>query len=234
MKTKQHIYKIVTLVFIALIFQNCAAVFPEFYTEGEIETMDNEYNKRFIEDLEDFNYTFPQQTIGVSAGVGFENDFEETSFCLGADYNYRLTQDETKRNAFYLGTYGYIDTSSFNDNKWNAFSLGVKPHLQIPITPLREGQLTFGVKASYDFGTEEFGDFKETFNGFHAGVYSGFDIRVNKKLTLGIEFPIFSHVNYTFEPEDGGENFDISNSSLLINLDNPAMFYAKFTLGGNN
>lgn len=233
MKTNYFIYKIIALIIAIMTFQSCALLLNE--TERE---QWNEFRENFgLPSSQDnplsWNYIFPKQTLGLSAGIGLENELEETSICFGADYNYRLTNDISRRSAWYLRGSAHYSNTTFDDNKWNNFSVGFKPHIQIPITPQREGQLTIGGNLSYDTGSQEFGSFKEDFSGLRYGLFAGINIRANEKFSWGVEFPFLSHIDYTFKPEGGGNDVNVSETSLILNKHNPVMLYARFSLGGN-
>ncbi len=167
----------------------------------------------------------PKQTIGVAVGAGFTQDFDETTFCVSAEYLRRIHISETNKG-WYAGVEATYENSSFNDFKSNRFVGGPKLQYNLPITPSQETQFTAGLMTNYTTGTNDFSGFEETFNGFIGCIYGGINIRVNEDWSVGGQFPILVYESLTFEPESGGE-FKVDGTSLLVNKSNPLKIFVR-------
>lgn len=167
----------------------------------------------------------PARTIGVAAGIGFENDFEETSLCVSGEALFRL--NEPNPCGFYLGGDATFEYSSFNDWNQTTFQIGPKAQFHTPITPSKEVQWVNGIGAKYMFGNLDNNGFKEDLTGFNATLYSGLNIRLTEKLSIGLEIPVLGYENITYK-SDGGSEFKADNTSLLVNKRNPVKIGTRF------
>lgn len=167
----------------------------------------------------------PKRTLGVAAGVGFNNDFEEIGLCLSGEALFRLNEPDPC--GFYLGGDATIDYTSFNDWKQTTFEIGPKAQFHTPITPSQEVQWVNGIGAKYLFGNIDSNGFKEDLSGFNATLYSGLNIRLTEKLSIGLEIPLLGYENLTYK-SDYGEDFKDNNTSLLINKRNPVKIGTRF------
>jgi len=160
----------------------------------------------------------PDQTIGIGAGVGFSQDFDETTFCVTAEYLYQINTDEYK--GWYVGGEATYQNTSFGDTKSSRTVVGGKFQHNFSAVPSGETQFTVGLMGNYAFGNNEFSGFKDDFNGTIFCAYGGANIRVSEDWSIGFQFPFLIFENFTFRPESGGE-FKTDATSLFINKDNP-------------
>ena len=165
-----------------------------------------------IEDL------MPDQTIGVGAGVGFAQDFDETLFCFTAEYLYQLNDDKYK--GWYVGAEGSYSNTSFGDISTNKTMVGGKVQHNFSAVPSGQTQFVAGLMANYAFGNNDFNGTKDDFSGTIFCAYAGANIRVSENWSVGLQFPFLIFENFTFKPEGGGE-FKTDNTTLFINKDNP-------------
>lgn len=164
------------------------------------------------------NDLMPDQTIGFGAGVGFSQDFEETTFCVSAEYLYQLNSSEHK--GWYLGVEVTHQNTSFGDFNSSVTKGGPKFQYNFSAVPSGETQFVAGIMANYAFGSNDNNGFKDDFTGIIACAYGGVNIRISEDWSIGGQFPIFIYENFTFEPE-GGDEFKVDGTSLFINKNNP-------------
>ena len=120
----------------------------------------------------------PNQTIGYTAGVGFQNDFEEVSYCAGVEYLKRISDKES--DVYFGGGISYLGTS-FNETTTNQFMVGPKIQIHTPITPSEEVQWVNGFKGYYSFGNRKNNGYTDNTTGIELSLYSGFNIQLNEK-----------------------------------------------------
>ncbi|MBN4070614.1 outer membrane beta-barrel protein [Olleya sp. AH-315-F22] len=176
--------------------------------------------------LLDQDFLFPEQTFGFGAGVGFANDFDETTFCLSAEYLRKL--GSTENCGLYLGGEATYENSSFNGFKTSTFMLGPKIQYNTPITPSKQTQFVAGVMAQYEFGKIDNNGFNEDVTGIDLCLYSGFNIRVSEKWSIGAQFPILNYEKLTFKSDNG--EFKADNTTLAINKNNPLKIFTRRSL----
>jgi hypothetical protein len=172
---------------------------------------------------------YATQYIGASAGFGWDSSFgnDETTICFGADYLRKLNKKEDC--GAYYGGFGNYHNSSQDDFKRNIFKVGLKAEYHYPITRSKETQLIGGLKGFYKFGDQENFGFDEDITGYGGEFYTGVNIRLNSKLDIGLELPIFNYTSVTF---DNGSNENTEDfTSFALNKRNPAMAYARFRIG---
>jgi len=159
----------------------------------------------------------PDQTIGYTAGIGFSNDFEEVSYCAGVEYLKRISD---KKSDTYLGGGVSYGGTSFNGFKTSTIMIGPKIQIHTPITPSGETQWVNGIKGYYSFGNRKNNGYTDKTTGIEASIYSGFNIQINKKTSIGIEFPVFTWEKIKIKPENGND-YEVDGTSLLLNKGNP-------------
>jgi hypothetical protein len=159
----------------------------------------------------------PDQTIGFTGGLGFENDFEEISYCFGVEYLKRISD---KKCDTYLGGGISYGGTSFDGNKTNVLMGGPKIQWHTPINQNGDTQWVNGIKGYYMVGNQKNSDYEDKLSGVELGIYSGFNIQVNKKTSFGIEFPVFTWDKIKYKPENGND-YEIDGTSLLLNKGNP-------------
>lgn len=165
-----------------------------------------------IEDL------MQDQTIGFGAGVGFAQDFDETTFCVTAEYLYQINADEYK--GWYVGAEASYSNTSFGDFNSSKTIAGGKIQYNFSGVPSGETQFVAGLMANYAFGKNDNNGFKDDFTGTIFCAYGGVNIRVSENWSIGAQFPFLIFENFTFKPEGGGE-FKADATSLFINKENP-------------
>ncbi len=165
-----------------------------------------------IEDL------MPDQTIGLGAGVGFAQDFDETTFCITGEYLYQINSNEEK--GLYVGAEVSHQNTSFGDFKSNKTMAGGKFQYNFSATPSGETQFVAGLMANYAFGSNENNGFNDDYTGTIFCAYGGANIRVSENWSIGLQFPFLIFENYTFEPEFG-DDFKVDATSLFNNKNNP-------------
>lgn len=172
----------------------------------------------------------PNQYIGATAGVGFEQDFEEVSVCIGAEYGYKLGQSP-KGTGFYVGGEAHLGTTSFMD--FSRTWIGVGPQVQAftPISQFGDTQIVNEIEGLLLFGSQENNGVKDDITGFSIGLNTGVNIIISDKWSVGVEIPVLTHQSLTISPENGGEEFTVENTRLLINKNNPATVSFRFNLG---
>ncbi|WP_323787489.1 hypothetical protein [Psychroserpens sp.] len=180
--------------------------------------MEEEPTKTALDEDEGINDLMPAQTIGFGAGAGFSQDFDETTFCVSAEYLYLLNSSEYK--GWYVGAEVSHQNTSFGDFKSNKTMAGGKLQYNISGIPSGETQFVAGIMANYAFGSNENNGFNDDFTGTVFCAYGGVNIRVSENWSVGAQFPFLIFENYTFKPEGGGE-FKTDATSLFINKDNP-------------
>lgn len=166
----------------------------------------------------------PDQTIGYTAGIGFSNDFEEVSYCAGVEYLKRISN---KKSDTYLGGGVSYGGTSFDGYTTSRVMVGPKIQIHTPITPSGETQWVNGFKGYYSFGNRENNGYKDKTSGVELSLYSGFNIQLNEKTAVGIEFPIITWDKLTIKPENGSD-YEVDNTSLLLNKGNPLKLNLRY------
>ncbi|WP_204344537.1 hypothetical protein [Psychroserpens algicola] len=179
-----------------------------------------------VDDIEGINDLMPDQTIGFGAGVGFGQDFEETTFCLFGEYLYQLNSSEEK--GWYIGAEASYQHTSFGDFSSSVIKGGPKLQYNFAATPSQETQFVVGIMANYATGSNDNNGFKDDFSGLIGCAYGGINIRICEDWSVGGQFPIFIYESFTFKPESGGE-FEVDGTSLFINKDNPFRIVIRHT-----
>ena len=177
-----------------------------------------------------------KNTLGGTAGVGY-SEFDgnsETSYCVGGEYLYRIAGGEYNTSgAGYLGAfanYGFTNSDNFDQN---IFKGGVKFSYFDPITPFNEVQLVYGANVFLENGSREFSGIEEDICGYGANIYTGANFRICDRLSAGVEVPVFSFLNRTFEAN--GNEFETDNFWVGLNKDNSVMATLRWVLdSGNN
>ena len=239
MKTKTLIIKFTLGLFLSFLISanyGCAAMLDAelngqepipFTSEGFLDL--NELAKRqeqFEKNRANYTY-YPQNLAGVSAGFGLNSTEgeSETSFCIGGEYGYRLSQDNYNR-AGYANIFANYSSQSSDQTDQNLISAGLGYTLFDRITANAEVDLTYGVKAFYETGSYESFGFKEDITGYGANLSIGANYNVNDKFAVGVNVPFLSYSQRTYE-YNGGE-VDVSNTWFGLNKDNMIMAYARF------
>ncbi|MBO6605332.1 hypothetical protein [Psychroserpens sp.] len=223
MKTKTLFSRLVYLAIISIVINtsySCAAFF-----DADIESPLLKDNVRIQDYYEPNSYS--KNIFGASAGVGF-NSFDgesTTSICPGIEYLFRVSEDR-EEGAAYLGATATYHYESADEFKLNSFRVGPKFTYFDRLT--RDGvvDLTYGLKAHYEFGNiENFGN-KEDVTGYGLTASIGANFNVNERLSIGVEAPFASWGEQTFEFSGGDITRD--NTWIGLNKDNVAMGYVRW------
>lgn len=147
---------------------------------------------------------YPKNTIGLIAGVNLSNDFDQTDWCIGAEYRRRICSIGDNK-PIYLGADVLYKSSDFMNFNSNAFMGGIKSEKLCPISTNGDTQLVTGLKANYFTGTDDNNGFETKFHGYNAGAYLGLNVNLCENLFLGVEADVFTLGKTTFEPNLGVE-----------------------------
>ncbi len=184
------------------------------------------------------NFQAPEQTIGSNLGVGFRDNFNRTSICVGAEYLRKINSTEDK--AVYLGL--EIDnhySKSTNDfdvsTVKNILNLGAKLQLHTPITNAGMLQWVNGLDLGYIIGSEKqeydnSGSIKDKINGYSAGIYTGLQLPIERRISIGAEIDVLKFKSLTYTPDAGGDNITENDFSLLLNKGNKISFNLRYNL----
>jgi len=146
---------------------------------------------------------YPKSTLGLIGGVNLSNDFDQTDWCVGAEYRYKICSIGEK--PIYAGAEVLYKSSDFMSFNSNAFMGGLKAEKLCPISTHGDTQFVTGLKANYFTGTEDNSGFETKFDGYSAGAYLGLNINVCENWFLGAEVDLFTIGNTTYEPDFGLE-----------------------------
>ena len=162
-----------------------------------------------------------KSSIGASAGVGW-GDVEgnsETSYCVGAEYLYKISgADQNPKGAGYataFANYHKLNAENFNESSFRA-GLGYTHFNRL--TTLNEVQLTYGVKGFYETGAQDFSGFEDDLTGFGIYLFTGVNVRICSSASLGLEVPVASYLSRTFKSD--GNEFDQDQIWVGVNKDN--------------
>ncbi len=173
---------------------------------------------------------YTQQFVEGSAGFGLNSieDETETSFCFGAGYNYRISEDNYN-GASYLGAFANYQSLSADELDASMLRAGLKYTYFDRITKNAEVDLTYGFKAFYETGSQEDFGFKQDVSGYGAAFTIGANFNVTDDFAIGLEVPFINYIQRTFEYED--EETKEENIRFGLNKDNMVMAYARIALG---
>jgi len=156
----------------------------------------------------------PSQSIGGFVGVGFQENFDEATFCIGAEYLYNISQ--IGNNPLIVGgTASYSNTSIF-ETTISGFAVGPTAQLFTPITPSNSVYITNGISAQYQFGNQDSYGFESSILGVNVLLNTGAHFPLNDKLGVSIMVPVLSFQSTTVKPKEGGESFSDSNLGLFL------------------
>ncbi|WP_353777180.1 hypothetical protein [Winogradskyella sp. 3972H.M.0a.05] len=171
-------------------------------------------------------------TVGGSAGFGWSDidGNSATSYCLGVEGLAKIIgEDRNPNGAGYVGAFANYHAGNSDSFDENLFRVGAKFSYFDRISAFNETQLIYGLKAFYETGSREFSSVEDDISGFGLTVYTGINFRLCNTASVGVEVPVISYLNRTFE--SGGNEIEIDNTSIAINKNNPAMAYVRWNLG---
>ena len=186
----------------------------------------------YLDDAQyDEGIEWADNTVGGGVGFGWSDidGNSETSYCIGAEFLHRITGDQQNPNgAGYIGAFATYHAANSDNFDESLLKAGVKYSYFDPITAFNEVQLIYGAKAFYETGTRDFSGFEDDVTGFGACAYAGVNFRLNNKVSIGVEVPVLTYRNRTFE--SNGTEFKSDSFSAAINKDNPVTATARFNL----
>ena len=168
----------------------------------------------------------PTHNIGVSGGVSLTNDFDETNYCVGLQYLYNATEIGNS-NLLVGANLGYGGTN-FMDWTSTRVTAGGTVQLFTPLTQSGQTQATNGVSANYINGCNDNMGVVVDFTGYSIVGNTGVNIQLSESFALFMELPIITHQTLTFKPENGGPEFETSETEVMVFKNNPIKVGARF------
>ena len=172
-------------------------------------------------DWADEGVEWADNTIGGSVGFGWE-DFDgdsSTSYCFGAEFLHKIVgEDQNPNGAGYIGAFANYHSAKSDNFDESLLKAGVKFSYFDRITALNKVQLIYGANAHYETGNRDFSGFEDDISGFGASIYTGVNIRLCGKASVGLEVPVISYLSRTFE--SSGSEFDQDQFRVGVNKDN--------------
>lgn len=160
---------------------------------------------------------FIRSMVGIGLGIGFAED--ETLWCLGASYFYRLSL--MKRSALY-GSLGLMYNGFSNDFfKQNLIDVQLQLLMFHALRNLTEIQLVYGILGAYGFGNEKYDGFKTDLSRVTLAAVLGIYLTMSTTWSLLLQTNVFTYQSLTAKPESGGKftsdytGFFLNKASLL-------------------
>jgi len=180
-----------------------------------------------VEPLEDGNYnvSLPDHYLGVSGGISLTNDFDETTYCIGAQYLYNATEIGDS-NLLVGANVGY-GGSSFMDWKSRKITAGGTVQLFTPLTQSGQTQATNGISADYINGCNDNMGVVDDFTGYSITANTGVNVQLSDSFALFMEIPLIMHQSLTFKPENGGTEFETSETEVMVFKNSPIKVGAR-------
>lgn len=209
-----------------------------------LATLEEEYNRASSSDLPQgddivrfvFDYDsgveWAESTIGGTVGVGW-GDIEgssEFSYCLGAEYLYKIVgEDRNPKGAGYLGAFASYRGLNGDNIDESAFRGGLGYTKFNRLTTFNEVQWMYGAKGYYETGEiDTFGAIEDV-TSFGIYLFTGVNIRICDRASLGLEIPVVSYLSSTFE--SNGNEFDRDQIWAGVNKDNTVSASLRWNLG---
>gem|GEM_PF-2938320 len=156
----------------------------------------------------------PNQTIGGFIGAGFQDNFEETTFNIGAEYLHTISQ--IGNSPLMVGGAVNYATTSYFETTTSGIAIGPTAQLFTPVTPNNSVFIANGVTAQYEFGSQDSFGFESSFSGVNVLLNTGVHIPLNEQLGISAMVPVLSFQSTTFKPDGGGESISDSNVGLFL------------------
>lgn len=174
-----------------------------------------------VRDTFDDGVEWANNTIGGTIGLGW-GDVEgnsETSFCLGAEYQHKITGAKYNPNgAGYLSAFANYHNLSSDNLKQSTFRGGLGYTHFNRFTALNEVQWLYGGKGYYETGEFDSFGFVDDVTSFGFYLFTGINIRICNNASLGLEIPVVSYLSRTFESQ--GVKVDQDQIWAGVNKDN--------------
>jgi hypothetical protein len=168
----------------------------------------------------------PTHNVGISGGISLTNDFDETNYCLGAQYLYNATEIGDS-NLLVGANVGYGGTS-FMDWKSRKVTAGGTVQLFTPLTSSGQTQATNGISADYINGCNDNMGVVDDFTGYSITANTGVNIQFSDSFALFMEIPLVMHQSLTFKPENGSPEFETSETEVMVFKNSPIKVGARF------
>lgn len=172
-----------------------------------------------------------KSTIGGSVGVGW-GDTEgnsEFAYCIGAEYQYKVTgADQNPKGAGYLNAFASYRSLN-TENLDESFFRGGLGYTQFNrLSALNKVQWMYGAKGYYETGEIDSFGFIEDVTAFGVYLFTGINIKICDRASLGLEIPVVSYLSRTFESE--GNKFDQDKVWAGVNKDNTVSATVRWNL----
>ena len=243
MKTTKILKALYVLAFAILLSTNfsCALFDAELGSRPLPTNADGSMDFDKIEDIiiDDFwngnrgnpeNITFyAPRFVDVAAGLGLHSTDgdTETTYCIGAGYNHRISKDNYN-GASYIRGFATQHWQNADDRESSITRVGVGYTYFDRINKVGDLDLTYGLDVNYGFGTVENFGTDEDFSEIAATLKIGANYEVSDRLDIGVTVPFASWAEQTFEA--GGVEFKQDHTWFGLNKDNMIMAYGRIKL----
>lgn len=245
MKTKAIISKLIYTLFIAFLLSanyGCAMFMDAELGDKPLPVKEDgspDFEK--IEDMivEDFRKNnkdlFPQTSyyspsfIEVSGGLGLDSreDDSETSYCIGAGYNHRISKDNFNR-AIYARGFATQHWQNSDNLESSVTRVGAGITYFDRANKTGELDFTYGLDFNLGFGTFENFSVKEDYSELAASLKIGANYEISDGFDIGATITVASWAQQTFEA--GGVEFKQDHTWVGLNKDNMIMAYGRIKL----
>ena len=155
-----------------------------------------------------------QSFLDTRLGFATEDEPDRSSFCIGADYNYRISE-YALGGPLYLGLGAAYHTSKFSSGSFDDTEsyVGVGPVIENTSILSEKFAITQAAGYYLGWGKRDFGSSEEdlSINQLHFDV--GFRYQFNESLGLNFNVPVFQNVKRTYEDDLGNET-ELKNTSF--------------------
>ena len=156
----------------------------------------------------------PNNSIGFFPIININDNFEDTTFGLSAEYLYNMGSSFLN-NEWYIGGAATYQTSSAQDGEIteNFYIGALIIENRTPILPCL--QWVQRVCGQYGQGSIEAFGSEDDFNQLTFGIHTGFNMDIAPNVSIGADATILEFGNQTFTPDNAPEQeTDIGNFSL--------------------
>ena len=158
--------------------------------------------------------SLPNQTLGGFIGAGFQENFDETTFCVGTEYLHNVSQ--IGNSPLMVGGGVHYSNTSFFEVNTSSLAIGPTAQLFTPITSNGSVYLVNGVSAQYAFGSQDAFGFESNFSGFNGLLNTGLYVPINDQLGVSLVIPVLSVQSTTFKPNEGEGSFTDSSTGFFL------------------
>lgn len=216
----------------------CAALFDAEFGKDPIPTKSDgtpDYEKIEQMVLEDFRKNFnnsdfyPNGFIDVAGGVGlnFAENNDQTSYCIGAGYNHRISKDNYN-GASYLRAFATQNWQNGDNRDSGITRFGIGYNYFDRANKVGDLDLTYGIDVNYGLGTVENFNVKEDYSEIAATLKLGANYEISDKFDIGVSIPIASWTQEKYEA--GGNEIKQDQTWIGLNKGNMIMAYGRIKL----